>query len=225
MGLAGKGGSGRGMGKERRQKGKDMELMVLKCDWVGCKSSRTLAVPAEWTLADLHAALQAAFGWEFCHLYEFENEDGTHWEEESPFEDFVDLDEERDSRKPKSWTIGEALPTEMSRLVYTYDFGDGNEVDIVRRKDIEGEGAACLAATGLMAVEDSGGLGFSPGIAAILKKGPKHRDYAVAADWLGLETEDEAKRWLEGLKANAGIITAKLARIKPVRRAAKCRRK
>lgn len=211
--------------KSGKSKGKNVKLMVLKCEWVGNKSKRTLALPAEWTLADLHTALQTAFGWEFSHLYEFENADGTHWEDQSPFADMEDLDEDRDSRRPEATSLGEAFPSEKSRLDYTYDFGDCNEVAIVRQKDVEGDGAACLAASGLMAVEDSGGLGFSPGIAAILKKGPKHRDYEDAMDWLGLENENDAEDYLEALQADAEAITAELARIKPVRRKAKRRRK
>ena len=118
-----------------------MNLIVLKCDWRQCKSSRTLALPAEWTLSELHDALQAAFGWEYEHMYCFEAQDGTRWEMDSPFGDF---DDEGDSQKSADITLGEVFPREKARLEYEYDFGDSNEVRIVREKDIEGNGPACL---------------------------------------------------------------------------------
>ncbi len=195
-----------------------MNLIVLKCDWRQCKSSRTLALPAEWTLYDLHQALQAAFGWFEGHLYMFEDEDGTRWEEESPYDDFAVFDEDEDKLPPEGTTIGEAFPTPKWRLDYTYDFGDSNEVRIVRQKDVEGDGPACLKASGLMAEEDSAGVGYADGIAAILKAGPKDEMYADLADWLGIESETDAKSWIEDHTTSAEAITADLKRIKPARR-------
>lgn len=195
-----------------------MNLIVLKCDWRQCKSSRTLALPAEWTLSELHDALQAAFGWAYEHMYCFEAPDGTRWEMDSPFADFAEFDDEDVSRKPADTTLGEAFPREKSRLDYEYDFGDSNEVRIVRQKDVEVDGPACLKASGLMAEEDSASFGYADGIASILEDGPENEMYDELADWLGIEDEDDEERWISLHTANAAAITKKLASIKPSRR-------
>ena len=195
-----------------------MNLIVLKCDWRQCKSSRTLALPAEWTLLELHDALQAAFGWEYEHLYCFEAPDGTRWEEEAPYDDILGFKEVDPILKPEDTTIGEAFPWEKTRLDYMYDFGDSNIVRLVRQKDKEGDAPFCLKASGLMAEEDSAGVGYADGIAAILKAGPKDEEYEYLADWLGIESEEDAKDWIADHTARAEDITRDLARIKPVRR-------
>ena len=195
-----------------------MNLIVLKCDWRQCKSSRTLALPADWTLSELHDALQAAFGWEYEHMYCFDAQDGTRWDEDNPFDDFMDFDEDADSLKPTDTTLGEAFPREKARLDYEYDFGDSNEVRLVRQKDTEGDGPVCLKASGLMAEEDSAGVGYADGIVAILKAGPEDEEYADLADWLGIESDADAKDWIADHTACAEDITRDLARIKPVRR-------
>ena len=202
-----------------------MNLIVLKCDWRQCKSSRTLALPEEWTLLELHDALQAAFGWEYEHLYCFEAQDGTRWEEEAPYDDVLGFKEVDPILQPEDTTIGEAFPWEKARLDYMYDFGDSNIVRLVRQKDKEGDGPVCLKASGLMAEEDSAGVGYADGIAAILKAGPKDEEYDYLADWLGIESEEDAKDWLSDHTARAEYITRQLARIKPVRRKKKRGRK
>ena len=194
-----------------------MNLIVLKCDWLQCKSSRTLALPAEWTLSELHDALQAAFGWNYEHMYCFEAQDGTRWEMDSPFADFADFDGGDENRNSAETTLGEAFPQVKSRLDYEYDFGDSNEVRIVRQKDVVGNGPACLKASGLMAEEDSAAFGYADGIASILEEGPEHEMYDELADWFGIENEDDVERWIAVHTADAAAITKKLARIKPAR--------
>lgn len=201
-----------------------MNLIVLKCNWRQSKSSRTLALPADWTLYDLHQALQAAFGWFGEHLYMFKDEDGTRWEEEDPFDDIAAFEEDGHTLPPAGTTIGEAFPDPKRRLDYIYDFGDSNEVRLVRQKDVEGDGPACLKASGLMAEEDSAGVGYADGIAAILTAGPEDGMYADLADWLGIESLAGAKQWIEDHTARADEITFRLKHIMPIRRK-KTRRK
>lgn len=192
-----------------------MELMVFQCDWRQCKSSRTLALPSEWSLAELHEALQCAFGWEFDHLYMFQSGNGRRWSR-GPF--YADLDEEEADEDPRKTTLAEAFPRLKGRLEYEYDFGDSNVVRLTFMKRIEGEGPACLKATGLMAEEDSAGFGYADGIARILEEGPKNEEYDDLADWLGIESEEEAKEWIAEHQANAEAITKGLQGIRPPRR-------
>lgn len=192
-----------------------MELMVLQCDWRQCKSSRTLALPSDWSLEELHAALQCAFGWEFEHMYMFEAADGRRWSEVPPFDDFDDEEPDEDPRKT---TLAEMFPRLKGRLEYEYDFGDSNEVRLTFAKRVEGEGPACLEATGLMAEEDSAGFGYADGIARILEAGPKNKWYGDAADWLNIESEEDAKAWIAEHQADAAAITEGLQGIRPPRR-------
>lgn len=192
-----------------------MELMVLQCDWRQCKSSRTLALPPDWSLAELHAALQCAFGWEFDHLYLFEAANGRRWSG-GPF--FADIDVGEADEDPRETTLAEVFPRLKGRLGYEYDFGDSNEVRLTFAKRVEGEGPMCLEATGLMAEEDSAGFGYADGIARILKRGPKNESYVYLADWLNIESEEDAKAWIAEHQANAESITKGLQDIRLPRR-------
>ncbi|MBQ7251848.1 MAG: plasmid pRiA4b ORF-3 family protein [Kiritimatiellae bacterium] len=194
-----------------------MKLLVLACKWRQCKSSRTLALPSDWSLAELHEALQCAFGWEEEHLYSFTAPDGTTWSMQMD-DDFLDDFGGEADRDPAKTALSEVFPHAKARLDYEYDFGDSNEVSIAFQKAIEGDGPACLEAAGLMAVEDSASFGYADGIANILRKGPGARFYRDLADWLDLESPEDAEAWIAGQTADAEKITAELARIRPAKK-------
>ena len=70
-----------------------MKLLVLKCSWTDCKSTRTLAVPPSFTLEQLHCVLQDAFGWEQEHLYGFHDSLGRRWRADMADDLFGDEEE------------------------------------------------------------------------------------------------------------------------------------
>lgn len=186
-----------------------MKLLVLRCNWRQCKSARTLALPADWTLGQLHDALQTAFGWDNSHLYSFTDRDRNTWTDprgDDGFSDFFAADQNPDKTK-----LSEVFHEPKDRLDYEYDFGDSNDVRIVFTKETEGDGPACLRATGLMAVEDSAGFGYADGIAYIIKQGPSHRDYKDCSDWIGVKTPAQAEAWIARQTAVREAITARLA--------------
>lgn len=185
-----------------------MKLLVFRCNWRQCKSARTLALPADWTLGQLHAALQTAFGWCDSHLFAFTDRDRNTWTGHRGDDDFFAGDQDPDKTK-----LSEVFRAPKDRLDYEYDFGDSNDVRIVFTKETEGDGPSCLRATGLMAVEDSAGFGYADGIAEILRAGPKDEFYEECAEWLGIETPNEAKKWLRDQIADCESITAWLAAI------------
>ncbi|MGZ7495622.1 plasmid pRiA4b ORF-3 family protein [Corynebacterium sp. ZY180755] len=83
---------------------------------------RTLEVPLEANLFGLHNAIQAAFGWENAHLYQFSvpilAEDGPRIM--SRFQDdFDDVDVAADEV-----LVGDYLKNLGDQLTYVYDFGD-----------------------------------------------------------------------------------------------------
>src|SRR5688500_13855799 len=83
---------------------------------------RRIVVPASYTFYQLHKAIQGAFGWENCHLFQFcENgiEDATCFGEL-----YDDIDEDVitfDARKIKMKSV---LNKEEQLYYYIYDFGD-----------------------------------------------------------------------------------------------------
>lgn len=97
---------------------------------------RRIQVPEGYTFYDLHVAIQDAMGWLDYHLHMFEVEDeevnGACLRFESPFTD-PDFEEE-----------GLILTTEVplkaffksagQRALYTYDYGDGWQHDVVLEK-------------------------------------------------------------------------------------------
>lgn len=188
-----------------------MKLIVLKCTWTDCKSTRTIAVPPSFTLEQLHFALQDAFGWDEEHLYGFKDGQGNRWTPEPDFDD---------ETEPGETTVGEVFSEPSAKLEYEYDFGDDNLVLIRRlKKEIEGDLPVCLAATGFMAVEDSSAFGFVDGIAEILRTGPEDKSYGECAEWLGIESPEEAQEWLRDQIADPEEINETLAaRFAPRRR-------
>lgn len=198
-----------GLRPGQNKKGPSMKLLVLRCNWRQCKSARTLALPADWTLGQLHAALQAAFGWDDSHLFAFTDRDRNTWTEhrgDADFADFFAGDQDPDKTK-----LFEVFRAPKDRLDYEYDFGDSNDVRIVFTKETEGDGPACLRATGLMAVEDSAGFGYADGIAYILKQGPSHRDYEDCVAWLQIFGPNPVETWIARQTADREAITARLA--------------
>jgi hypothetical protein len=91
---------------------------------------RRLLAPGETTLGDLHGAIQAAMGWEDCHLHSFDIE-GRQYGNPRSVGDVAD--EER-------VTLKDLITSGVARFAYTYDFGDNWEHALVVEKrlpDIE----------------------------------------------------------------------------------------
>ena len=72
----------------------------------------------------LHDTIQAAFGWEDCHVYAFDV-DGTEYGEPHP-----DYAPNRQSRRADTMRLERLVDSGQRRLVYLYDFGDRWEHDV-----------------------------------------------------------------------------------------------
>jgi hypothetical protein len=77
---------------------------------------RRLSLPGDTPLDVLHGVIQVAFGWENCHLHQFDAR-GRRYTDTS----FGDSGGAWDERRS---TLAHAAPRTGSRLRYTYDFGD-----------------------------------------------------------------------------------------------------
>jgi Plasmid pRiA4b ORF-3-like protein len=141
---------------------------------------RRLVVRADMRLDRLHTAIQAAFGWQDCHLHLFTSAAG---EFGVPDRRLGVMDERR-------VRLGELIGGAGDRLRYTYDFGDDWEHEILVEDLLDADPAArypaLVAATGACPPEDCGGPWGYAELKAILAD-PTHEQHAEMLDWLGLE--------------------------------------
>lgn len=118
---------------------------------------RRVVVPYQFTLEQLHAVLQIAFGWRTYHLYQF-------WATRNKKTLYVpDFDGYSDAVQKLIQDIKAGPLLEKSNLIYEYDFGESWEhlihlEKILEPADIEGSQAPfCLAGRGAAKREDSRG--------------------------------------------------------------------
>lgn len=147
---------------------------------------RRFQVPSHYTLAALHEVLQVVMGWWNSHLHEFRIGE-TRWGE--PDDDFgSDVVDER------SVTIADLELKVKARLVYTYDFGDTWEHDLVLEKVISVESrpvrAAVIAGKRAAPPEDCGGPWGYANLCHVLAH-PRHKEHAEMKEWAGEIEPDE----------------------------------
>jgi Plasmid pRiA4b ORF-3-like protein len=123
---------------------------------------RRLEVPSRINLGGLHDAIQAAMGWGDCHLYVFDV-DGRSYGDAARVDDVTD-----DMRL----TVGGIMKSGVRRFIYTYDFGDDWEHEIViegKRPAVDGRRyPACTAGKRNCPPEDCGGVwGYREFLAAL----------------------------------------------------------
>ncbi|MCR6487141.1 plasmid pRiA4b ORF-3 family protein [Amycolatopsis sp. OK19-0408] len=160
-----------------------MTALTLKVTLAGSKPKiwRRVAVPDDFSLADVHELIQDAFGWERSHLWVFETADGA----------YGLPDPELGHADARSKRIGELLHAPADTLSYLYDFGDDwlHEVTLEAREPGRGR-PRCLDGRRAGPPEDCGGIGGYEELLDVLAD-PGHEDHEETLDWLGLEAADE----------------------------------
>ncbi|MFD7407717.1 plasmid pRiA4b ORF-3 family protein [Streptomyces sp. NPDC059866] len=145
---------------------------------------RRLEVPSGTTLRELHAIIQAAFGWEDYHMWSFD----------TGRDRYGMPDPGLGIRSAAAQRLGQAAPGAGSQLLYTYDFGDDWEHDILVEDITEPEpGIAyprCLTGRRACPPEDSGGIWGYEYLIEILSD-PSHEEHEDRLEWLGLDSADE----------------------------------
>jgi hypothetical protein len=157
---------------------------------------RRIQVPENYTMWDLHVAIQDAMGWDDCHLHEFRtiekrpgrierigipddygygNEAIPGWEQDV-----------------KDWFVLDKRPA----MNYEYDFGDGWHHKITLEKILPIEKGVkypiCIDGKNMCPFEDSGGIwGFYEKIDIL--KNPEHELYEEIHDWMGDDQIDLTK--------------------------------
>ena len=143
---------------------------------------RRVVVPEQFTFCQLHQAIQGAFGWCDYHLHKFEfKKPGLlireTWEED-------DLAESCGCDVLEEGTQIGTLITENPRFIYTYDFGDAWEHQILMEKEVEYEYSypQVLKYKGDNIPEDCGGIG---GYYDLLDKldDPEAEDHDLMEEW------------------------------------------
>ena len=156
---------------------------------------RQVLIPAAYPLSRVHRVIQAAMGWEDCHLHAFQIGKTTYGPD--PEEELGYADE----TKARLADVARV----RTRIGYEYDFGDGWEHElVVEARTIAEDGQtypACLAGEGACPPEDSGGIyGFAE--LKELLAGPDSEDRDEMLEWVD---EDYDPAHFDLAEANAAV--------------------
>lgn len=154
---------------------------------------RRLVVPGQFTFLRLHMTIQAAFGWENYHLFQFSpkgyasfpiialplEDDDIHFRSEP----------KQDASKIK---LSEIFTHPKQTFTYIYDFGDDwkHLITLEKISDTKLLRAECLAGQGACPPEDCGGPWGYANLIEVLSN-PKHPEHRETKEWLGLGPKDK----------------------------------
>lgn len=144
--------------------------------------TRTLLIRATSKLSTLHNAIQAAMGWEDCHLHQFDI-DGTKY---GPVDLFDVMDDAE--MEPETKQVGTLFREVGKTASYFYDFGDGWQHTITLENrlppDLNLRKPMCIAGENACPPEDVGGPpGYMYYIEAVLD--PTHDEHEDMIAWRG----------------------------------------
>ncbi|MGH3903482.1 MAG: plasmid pRiA4b ORF-3 family protein [Pseudonocardiaceae bacterium] len=185
--------------------GASAPVYQIKVELRGAKPPiwRRLEVPADISLARLHAVIQVAFDWDDSHMHVFETPSG----------EFGVADAELGHRAEAPVTLQEVAPDVRSKIRYTYDFGDDWEHDILVEKVLDRDETAtyprCTGGRRAAPPEDCGGIWGYGDLVEVLAD-PAHPDHEDRLEWLGLD--DPAQFDPAGFDATA--VTQALSRLR-----------
>ena len=187
------------------QQADESATVMLKMELKHTKIKRVLTLPGRLSLQDLHYIIQAMFGFENDHLWNFQDRDGNEYNTCcDPLGGPLDMDTE-DKLEPSEYTIDYAMPEKGDALFYEYDYGDGWEISVTRMADPKTDEIACVETRGTNALDDIGGVSGLDGFTRALKKcklegtedDPKDNSGWPIADW-GYDDPEKRKKFLAG---------------------------
>lgn len=158
---------------------------------------RRVIIPAAYSLDRVHAVIQAAMGWQNCHLHAFRVADVIYGPPD-PDNELGHLDESK-------FRLGELT---ADRIFYEYDFGDSWEHEfVIEERTTAADGAiypVCVAGEGACPPEDCGGsYGFAEFKA--LLTGPPSTEREEMLEWAGGEYDPSRFNLATASAAVAGI--------------------
>lgn len=120
---------------------------------------RTIVLPSESTLRQLHDLIQSAFGWENCHLHAFRDKKGINYT--ASHEGVFAMDMEPEDIDEATVRLDSVIRTKRDKLMYEYDFGDGwiHEISLKKKETpkLKGLYPAVIDGAGACPPEDCGG--------------------------------------------------------------------
>jgi hypothetical protein len=169
------------------------EIHQIKVTLLGTRPPiwRRLLVPAGLTLEQLHDVLQAAMGWEDCHMHDFRI-GPKRFGKPDPNDRLMGLPATGNERTVRLFTV---LGKVGAKAVYTYDFGDSWEHAIVVMKVLPPEPElpypVCVGGKLQGPPEDCGGI---PGFYNLLEviRDPAHDQHEEMLEWVGGDFDPEA---------------------------------
>jgi hypothetical protein len=168
------------------------EIYQLKVTLLGTSPPiwRRLLLPADLTLAQVHDVLQAAMGWEDCHMHEF-CVGHRHFGQPNPEDRLMGMPPVENERKVR---LSSVLGRIGAKAIYTYDFGDSWEHGLVLEKRLspDPDTAYPVCTGGQLACppEDCGGIGGFYDLLDALGD-PAHDQYDELRDWVGDDYDPE----------------------------------
>ena len=147
---------------------------------------RRLLVPSGFTLEDLHSVIQAAMGWDNSHLHEFRIGQ-KRFGKSDPSDRLMGMDPIGNERTTYLYRV---LRKVRAKALYTYDFGDGWEHEIVVEKVLPPESdvayPSCVGGKLQGPPDDCGGI---PGYYNLLEaiRDPDYPEHKDLLDWVGGE--------------------------------------
>lgn len=176
---------------------------------------RRVEVPTSITLKQLHDVIQAVFGWLDYHLFEFEAAGQRYG---IPDEEF-DLGEP--VREARNIRLATLIARGVTRLDYTYDFGDGWQhrlkIEAVEERPGDSTLPKLLGGARHGPPEDVGG---PPGYEAFLEAvaDPDHEEHDDVLTWCGGAFEPEDMD-AEAIERRLAVIARRLSAANKRRRA------
>jgi pRiA4b ORF-3-like protein len=162
----------------------ELAVLRIKIVLLGTKPPiwRRVLVPAEFTLAQLHDVVQAAMGWEDCHLHQFyigKQRFGV----PDPNERFLGGSLTLNEKKTR---LANLLNTVGAKATYIYDLGDSWEhaltVEKILPAELDVPNPHCTEGKLAAPPEDCGGIpGFYHMMEALAD--PNHEDHEDMRDW------------------------------------------
>ena len=141
----------------------------LKLELKWTKIKRVVTLPRGLNLEDLSDIIQAMFGFEHDHLWNFRNKAGKEWNTGcDPFGGPLNMDM-RGILDPGEFCIEDVLVDSKEKLLYSYDYGDGWKIVVSRMADSKDDEIACVETVGTNAMEDIGGVGGLEEFTELLK--------------------------------------------------------
>ena len=200
---------------------KTLTLKVQMQDVTKPPMWRELKVPADFTFFHLHKAIQAACGFEDCHLWQFQRraydpelQIGVPRDHNDPFG--MGLEEWTDDARDTGLTA--YLAAKGDKLVYVYDFGDDwiFDVSVTAVDPRDGDVAVCTRwKSDLQPMEDTGGIWSYLNMRTAMKEKDslKPRQKKELAESLGFDSFDELEDCLSGALFDPEVVNNSLAEI------------